>query len=105
MSSEHVIPGNSIGGKWVPADAAQYAMALAELDGPVTMTLKRFHDTRTNRQNRAWFGIVIPIFMRCYNEEDKLAAHYTLLKAIHYDLVEDIKGKLHRKVKKSRSLT
>ena len=91
-------------GKFVPADPAHYAMTLAAMDGPVTVILKRFHDTRTNRQNRAWFGIVVPIFQKCYNERSKEVAHYTLLKQIHYDIVTDIKGRIHRQVKPTHNL-
>lgn len=59
----------------------------------VLLTIEEYKNTRSNRQNRAWFGIVIPAFMAYMGERDKLYVHGEVLKAIgHYDIKESFEG-------------
>ncbi len=106
-TTETIQPGTVRGGEFIPADPVSYCLSMAKFnDMAVTATFKAFRNTRTQRQNRAWHGIVVPIFMVCYGERyNHEAAHYTLLGLIHYDVSADINGKLTRSIRPSHNLS
>jgi hypothetical protein len=97
-------PGTFEKGRFIPTDAAAISAYLATLKGDGIVIYKRKVKPRSNQQNRAWWGIVIPIFQACYGERNPESAHYTLLHQIHYDVVEDIKGRKRRVVKPTHNL-
>jgi hypothetical protein len=71
----------------------------------VLVTFEEFKNTRSNRQNRAWFGVVIREFMLYMGERDKLYVHREVCKAIgHYDLKESFEGPV-KEPKSTRKLS
>ena len=59
---------------------------------------------RSNQQNRAWWGLMVPAFAKCYGTDDLEEAHLVLCRQIHYEIKPDKNGKLHRHRKETHNL-
>jgi hypothetical protein len=81
--------GEISGGVDLPDDPAYLAEIRKALDGQrVTWTVEKWRRTRTTKQNRAWFGVVITHFCKLLGMRDKKEVHRIVLRAIgHYDVV------------------
>jgi hypothetical protein len=83
-----------------------FRFAFAPFKGKkVKLTIEEWKATRTNQQNRAWFGIVVKLFMQHQGERDKEYMHRVILEHIgHYDLVETL-GKTEKRLKRTSKLS
>lgn len=82
-------------GKFIPDSpgAFKYALRPFPVGTNILITFEELKNTRSNRQNRAWFGIVIKEFMGYMGERDKLYVHAEVCKAIgHYEVRESFEG-------------
>jgi hypothetical protein len=81
-------------GKFIPDSPNAFKYALRPFRGlTVQVTFEEYKPTRSDRQNRAWFGIVIKEFMGYMGERDKLYVHQEVCKAIgHYEIKESFEG-------------
>lgn len=82
------------GDKFIPDSPGAFKYAFRPFRGlPILVTIEEYKNTRSNRQNRAWFGIVIREFMAYMGERDKLYVHREVCKAIgHYEIKESFDG-------------
>lgn len=94
MDLEHQHPGKVEDGRYIPADPVAWSMALGRLNSkPVMVTLKQLFGKRTVKQNNAWHGIVVPIYMACAGHINHDFAHYELVTHIDPLVTIDIKGR------------
>ncbi len=77
-------------GESLPDDPGLVARINAELEGKrVTHTIEEWKPKRTNKQNRAWFGIVIRDFCKLMSIRNKDEVHRAVLLELgHYDVVD-----------------
>lgn len=77
-----------------PDDPGLMSGIRKELDGKrVTWTVEEWKPKRTNKQNRAWFGVVIRDFCKLMGIRNKDEVHRAVLKELgHYDIV-DVNGR------------
>lgn len=106
MPSEFHFSGHAKGGKLISEDPDSFMVWMAMLEGKkIVGTLKKWHKTRTSQQNRAWWGIMIPIYMQCYGTDNKDEAHRALCCAVgHSETHCDIKGRRHEEPKETHNL-
>lgn len=92
-------------GKLHPDSPGAFKFAFTPFKGKkVKLTIEEWKETRSNQQNRAWFGIVIKYFMEYMGIRDRLYVHRVILEHIgHYDLVE-VFGKMEKKIKSTHNL-
>lgn len=96
MSKDFEHLGSVKDGKLSFADPISWAMALAKLNSkPVKVIIKQCFPNRTVKQNSAWWGIVIPIYMQCMGHLNDKFAHYELVTLIKPLVKIDIKGREH----------
>lgn len=90
--TEH--PGKVENGVYIPADPVGHARALWGLNNKaVMMTLRQFFGKRSLKQNNAWHGIVVPIYMECMGHLNHDFAHYELVTLLAPMVTIDIKGR------------
>lgn len=105
-ATEYELHGRAKDGKIIPSDPVSFSLALSALNGkPIVIKMKERRPNRSLSQNSAWHAIVVPIFAQCYGEDNLEAAHYTLLRHIHYEVCQDMNGRLRRKVKRTHMLS
>ncbi len=94
MADPFTYYGEIRGGADHPDDPELMAGIRKELNGKrVTWTVEEWKPKRTNKQNRAWFGVVIRDFCKLMGIRDKKAVHRDVLVQLgHYDMVE-VKGR------------
>lgn len=92
-------------GRLYPDNPEDLRFAITYFKGKkVKIIIEELKETRSNQQNRAWFGIVVKAFMEQTGIRDKLYMHRVILEHIgHYDLVE-VLGKMEKKVKSTHDL-
>lgn len=92
--------------KFHPDSPGAFRYAFAPFKGKkVRLRIEEWKKTRTNQQNRAWFGIVVKRFMDHQGERDKEYMHRVILEHIgHYDLVETL-GKTEKRLKRTSNLS
>jgi len=87
-------PGKVEKGEFIPADPVGHAMDIAKFNGkPVTQIIKQIFPKRSLKQNNAWHGIVVPLYMRCMGHLNHDFAHYELVKHLVPMVTIDIKGR------------
>ena len=107
MAGKFHIAGVAEKGRLVYEDPDSLSVWLSMLDGKkIVGVFQKWYKTRTSQQNRAWWGIMIPVFMLCYGTDDKDEAHRVLLIAIgHCETKFDKKGRPHDEVLETHNLT
>lgn len=92
--------------KFHPDSPGAFRFAFAPFKGKkVRLRIEEWKQTRTNQQNRAWFGIVVKEFMRHTGERNKEYMHRVILEHVgHYDLVETL-GKMEKRIKPTSKLS
>ena len=89
-------PGKMEGGKFIPADPISRAIGMQSLNGKVvTEIYEEYFPGRTRKQNNAWHGIVVPIYMACMGHTNHDFAHYELVTKLDPLVTIDIKGREH----------
>lgn len=89
-------PGKVENGQFIPADPVAHALDLRKFNGKaVTQITKQFFPKRSQKQNNAWHGIVVPIYMRCMGHLNHDFAHYELVKHLDPLVTIDINGREH----------
>lgn len=87
-------PGKIENGEFLPADPVGHAMDIARFNGKaVTQTIKQLFPKRSLKQNNAWHGVVVPIYMRCMGHLNHDFAHYELVTHLAPMVTLDIKGR------------
>lgn len=98
-------PGRAEAGRFIPDSPGAFKFAFRPFEGKaVEVLVREFKKTRSNRQNRAWFGIVIKAFMDYMGERDKLYVHTKVLEAIGHYEVKMVFGKEDKKVLPTHNL-
>ena len=93
-------------GKLIVDELASWNDYLRLMNGKdVKGVLAPITQVRTNQQNRAWWGIMVPLFAEAYGEDNHEAAHYVLVRQVHYEMVTDVKGRPHRKCLETHNLS
>ncbi len=86
--------GTVTGGKFIPADPISWAFDSKKLEGH-PCCVRRVFGKRTKLQGNAWWGVVVPIYMRCMGHLNKDFAHYELVTILEPITTIDIKGREH----------
>lgn len=81
--------GEMTSGVVIPDDPVFVSEAHKVLEGErVTCTIEKWQRKRTNKQNRAWFGVVIREFCKLLAMRDKKEVHRIVLVELHhYDII------------------
>ena len=79
-------------GEFIPADPVSWAFDSKKLEGK-PVCVKRVFGKRSTKQNNAWHGVVVPIYMQCAGHTNHDFAHYELVKHIRPLVTLDIKGR------------
>lgn len=89
-SNAYTYYGEIRGGESCPDDPGLVAKIHESLEGKrTTHTVEEWKPKRTNKQNRAWFGVVIRDFCKLMGMRNKDDVHRAVLIELgHYDLVE-----------------
>jgi hypothetical protein len=88
--------GKTENGKFIPSDPVSRAIGIQSLNGkPTIETLEEYFPKRSTKQNSAWHGIVVPIYMACMGHTNHDFAHYELVTKIDPLVTIDIKGREH----------
>lgn len=87
-------PGKVEKGQFFPADPVSHAMDIAKFNGKaVTQITKQLFPKRSIKQNNAWHGIVVPIYMACMGHLNHDFAHYELVTLLDPLVTIDIRGR------------
>jgi hypothetical protein len=98
MSKQFHFTARADDGKLLLDEAASWDAYLRLVNGKdIKGALSEIVPVRTNQQNRAWWGIMVPAFAEAYGDDNMEAAHYVLVRQVHYEMVTDMKGRPHRK--------
>lgn len=81
-------------GKIIPADPVSWAFDSKILEGH-PCCVRRVFGKRTKRQGNAWWGLAVPVYMRCMGHLNKDFAHYELVTLLAPLTTIDIKGREH----------